>query len=338
MPNNLQNYRVNNQVLTNIAIGYAQAESCVEFVAPTVSINQRAKKITRFGRSMFVTTSTKRAPYADHKAIVTDGFDTYDLFLGQHSKKAVIALSEVEESENGDLGFDLKSFSLNRAVQAIEQGYEADLFSIITNPANYEAGNSVVISAANQLTAPGSDPEALVRANKNIVRLQTGQYPTRALISTDVYDALTLHPIFRDKLKYTSYQSVDLVMLANWLGLKEIKVAQRVEYDVNTGSFVDMFPSGTMVMWYDARDGQGYLGANDKTATSIFSSLPGQNGATPNFAYNFILRNGLQVTDFNFDDKNDTFYSIVRYDGSVVLTGIGDTGKASSGVLLTNLV
>jgi len=337
--NNLQQYRVNNRVLSNIAIGFAQAQSLVTFVAPTINVNTRAFKILRMGKASFAVGSTKRSPYQDHKEIYVDGYATDNIFLEQHTKKAVVAIEEVEEAENGDAQFDLQEYALQRAMYEIEQSYEKELYNLITNPANFEASNVVVVAPANRLSAAGSDPEALIRTNKTLVRLQTGQYPTRAIISEDVYVALTLHPEFREKIKHTSKDTTDLDLAASWLGLPGgIQVATRLELD-DDDNLIDMFPANTWLMWYDPRDGSSYQYKKDAdNGVGMFTPTPGINKATPMFAANFILREGLTVSDFKFNDKNDTLESIVRFYGSTNLMSIGNNKLSIAGVLLTSVV
>lgn len=338
MSGSLQSYRVNNKVNSEIAISYAQAESLVSFVFPTVGMNQRGGKFMRFGKSQFVTASTKRTPYANHKRTRVEGWETVDFFLEQHTKMVEVAIEEIEEAENGDAQIDLRAHALQQAMAEMEQSIEAEVYNLITTPANYEASNVVAVSAANKLTAAGSDPEALIRNNKLVVSGQIGLFPTRAIVGEDVYNALTLHPLFRERLKHTIPTAVTLDLVAAWLGLPGgIRVAQRRTL-ADDGSLEQMWPAETMLMWYDVRDGYGFLGSNDDGELNMFTPVPGISKSMPNFGYCFTLKEGLRVSDFEFERRNDCETAIIRADLSCVLTSVGDTNASNAGILLNNLL
>lgn len=333
----------NSPVLSQIATGYAQASSILNFVVPTVPVNSATYKYIRFGKSHFAATSTKRVSYADHKQLLVDGYDTVSLALEMHSKEAVYDAREAREALrggcNGDAVVDLEKFALERAVAAIELSLEIELHNLIVTPTNYEASNVVSVALPNRLTTAGSDPEALFRNLKSLLSNQIGQYPTRMVVSEDVYTALTLQETFRDRVKYTSAESNTLDMVAAWLGLPGgITVSLTKEYNPTTGLFQNIMPSGTAVMFYDVRDGSGFLGgSNDASATNVFRPQ-GLNGGLPNFGYHFLYGNGLQVSDFEYNRRNDTFSAIVAVENQIALTSVGDNNRSNAGILITNLI
>ena len=338
----LASFRINDAVLTEVAYGYTQAESCLPFIAPTVNVNSRSGKIIQFGKEQFAVSSTKRSPYAMHKRSKVSGYGTANFVLEQHTKAAEVAWEEIEEAEQNGCsgsGIDLKELAVLDAVERIAQSLESELFKLITTPGNYEPTNSVIVSAANKFTNPGSDPEALVRNWKSAVRKQIGAYPNKAVISEDVYNALSLHPIFRDRAKYTSMDAIDLDLIAAWLGLPGgIRVCQRLQLNPVTGALEDMFPAGTMVLFIDGTKPQGTRGATTEANQPLFKQLPGVSRATATFAQLYVLNGGIRVGAERVDEDNDTIVNTVRFDGAIVLPSVGDTLKSAAGMLVTNLV
>ena len=328
-------------VLTQLSYSAYQSVSLIPFVAPTVVVPTRSGRIITFGREQFAVRSTKRDPYANHKTMKVSGFSSKNAYiLEQHSQKAEVSWEEIREAENGAVNMDLKELAVMDAVAAIEQSLEQELYSLITRPGNYEAGLSVTVAAADQFSNAGSDPEATVINLKSEVRRAIGKYPTRAIISDDVYRSLILHPIFRDKQKYTTTQSSDLTDLANWFGLPGgIEVADRLKEDPATGELVDMFPGGTMLMFVDARDTRSSRGAQgDEKANNLYIPTPGIVQSTATFAQLYSLPEGLTVGQERINEDNDTVSNTVRFTGSIVLPSVGSTNRSAAGILLSGLV
>lgn len=339
MSTRLASFRINDAVLTEVAYGYAQADSCLPFIAPTINVSSRSGKIIQFGVEQFAVTPTKRTPYANHKRSKVSGYGTTNYILEQHTHAAEVAWEEIEEAENGEGAIDLKELAVLDATERIAQSLESELFSLITNPANFEPTNSVVVSAANQFSNGGSDPEALVRTWKSAVRQTIGRYPNKAVISEDVYNALALHPLFRERSQHTRLEQTDLDLLAAWFGLPGgIKVCQRLQLDPATGELVDMFPAGTMVLFIDGTAPAGSLGATTESMQPIFKQNPGIARSTATFAQLYVLKGGLRVGQERIDEDNDTIVHTVRMDASVILPSIGRNGLAAAGFVASGLI
>ena len=341
MPNSrLASLRVNDAVLTEVAYGYSQAESLIPFVAPTVNVNSRAGKVIQFGREQFAVVNTKRTPYAQHRRSKASGYGTLNYILEQHTHMAEISFEELQEAENGELGFDLKELAVMDATEKIAQSLELELISLITNPANFEPNLAITVAAANQFSNGGSDPEALVRTWKSEIRQTIGAYPNKAVISEDVYNALALHPEFRERTKHTQLQQTDLDLMAAYFGLPGgIRVAQRLEYDAATDSLVDMWGSGQMLLFLDGTVGKaGSLGGTTEANQPMFKQLPGVSRSTATFAQLYALQGGLSVNQEIIDYTNDTVGHLVRFDGSFVLPSVGSTQRSGAGMLISGLV
>ena len=340
MSNRLDAFRINDPVLTEVAYGYSQAESCIPFVAPTVNVSTRAGRILQFGKEQFAVSNTKRTPYANHRRNKVSGYNADAKFiLEQHTNVAEVAWEEIDEAANGDANIDLKEIAIMDSVERIAQSIEQEMYDLITNPANYEPTNVISVSAANKFSNGGSDPEALVRAWKSIVRRGIGAYPNKAIMSEDVYNALSLHPIFRERTKHTRLEQTDTDLLSSFLGLPGgIRVCTRLRLNPATGELEDMFPSGTMILFIDGTMKAGSLGATTEKNQPLFIQRPGVTRGMATFAQFYVLQGGLRVGAERIDEDNDTILHTVRFDGSIVLPSVGQNNRSAAGILINNLV
>lgn len=334
--NNLSNLRVNDPVITQVVHGYVQADSIADFVAPVVPVDVRAGKIIKFGKEQFVVTDTRRAP----GSLIQRVGSTYayeNFILQQHAVSGTVTEEEYQEAINGEARVDLRANAALRAANAIAQDWEAEVIERITNANAYETSNKAVLAGTAQFSDPGSDPEKTVQAWKEAVRAQVGVYPNSAVISSDVFNALKFHPVFRDRVKYTSQASINLEMLATWLDLPGgIKVAQRVKVDPATNTLVDMMPAGTMVLFY--KNSLGLVEANSGRPGTIFTPANGADRAMPSFAYTYQLRGYPVATKERFNEDHRVYLTDIIAEQQIVLTGLGNTGLVGAGFLATSVV
>lgn len=331
---NLSNARVVDPVITQVVHGYCQADSIADFVAPVVPVDVRAGKVIKFGKEQFTVSDTRRSPGTRIERVSTTyGYE--DFLLQQHARAGVITEEEYQEAMYGEAKIDLRVNAAKRAAAEIAQSWEAEVINSITNPSVYETSNTAALSGVAQFSDPGSDPERTVQSWKEAVRAQIGCYPNAAIISTDVYNALKFHPIFRDRVKYTSDASVNLAMLATWFDLTGgIRVAQRVKLNPATDKLTDMMPRGTFLTFYKG-DAEMVKQAG---LNAVFMPLNEADKAKPSFAYTYSLRGYPVATKERFDEDYRIYLTEVLVEQKIVLTGLGDTGKVGGGFLAQSVV
>ena len=342
MPNGrLSKYRINDQVLTDIALSYFQAEACAPFVAPTVNVPLRSGKIIRFPKDLFAVRDTRRSPYGYIERSRVIEYETSTFYLEQHAEAAVVSFEDYEEADEGDANINLKQIAVNQVMEVIAQSVEVETLDLIVDPANYEAGLAISATGAQKFTDSGSDPEAFVRSLKELVRSQIGVYPNSMIISTDVYNTLTLHPTFRERVKHTTPDNIDLDLLAAWFNLpRGIKVAQRLKVDEATGDLVDIFPNETLVLFYNPQAQAGGLGARGQSEANLpnFQPLYGMNRETAAFAYTYTLAGTPSVGQERVDLDYRIFINDVVLEAKPILVSIGDNDLSTAGVLVDSLL
>jgi hypothetical protein len=154
------------------------------------------------------------------------------------------------------------------------------------------------------------------------------------VIDTGTYNVLKFHPIFRDRIRYTSAGSVNLDMLAAWFDLpRGVMVAQRVFLDQESGDLVDFFTPGTAVLFY-APEGQMTKDANGAT----FMPLETSDRGVPSAFYTYQLSGYPVVESERYDPDAKIFLNDVIAEQSVIPVGLGQTGKVGAAFLANSVI
>lgn len=330
MPQNTQlgKLRVSDPVLTTIVHGYSQSESVAPFIAPVVPVTARSGKIVKFGKEQFSVITTRRAPGSTIQRIGV-AYSSENYTINQHAAAGEVSEEEYEEAVNSAAQIDLRTAAAIRASEAVMQSWEGEVIATIANPANYETSCTLALTGTDKISNPASDPEALVSDGKEAVRAQIGVYPNSAIISPKVFNKLKQHPIFRDRIKYTSEGSVNLDLLANWFDLpRGIKVAKRVYLDPTTELLRDFIGDVILLFYSPEAEAIG----------SGFLPQRGADKARPSFAYTYALNGYPIATPERYDPDRRVFVTDVIMEQSLNLVGLGETGKCGSGFLFTNVL
>lgn len=95
-----------------------------------------------------------------------------------------------------------------------------------TTAGNYPSDLKVTLAAADCWDQVGGDPVNVVKTAKLAIRLRTGKVANAMAISYTGFLALQESPVLKDRLKYTSGQSITSEQLKNLLGLQHLFVGK----------------------------------------------------------------------------------------------------------------
>lgn len=328
---NLGQLRVNDPVITQIVHGYVQADSIAPFIAPIVPVPVRSGNVIRFGKEQFAVVDTRRAPGSAINRVNTS-YTADPFFLTQHAVGGEVTEEAYQEALNGEARVDLRQNAALRAAETIAQSWESQVISTVTNAAAFETSCKVTLSGTAKFNNSASDPEITVQNAKEAVRAQVGVYPNRAVIDSGTYNALKFHPLFRDRIKYTSSASINLAMLATWFDLPGgIRVAQRVKLDPVTQLLSDIMPAGTMLLFYSP---EAEMPLNHGSGT-IFTPVNGADRAKPAFAYTYQLDGYPIAAPERFDEDRRVYITDVIAEQNIQLVGLGATGLVGAGYLIS---
>lgn len=213
-------------VLSNFARGYRNQELIAQRVAPVVNIPARNVRMLKFGKDSFRKYNTRRAPGTPVLALQY-GYASDPISLPQDALQALVP-DEVQDESRRVPGIDLAQGAVQMVMDVLDLGHEIETAGILRNSNAYDAGSKATLSGTDQWTNPSSDPKAMIKEAKAIVRRLIGRDPNKLTLGSDVFDALTDHPAIKDQFKYTSAQSITAQMLAQYLGLEEIIVGKAI--------------------------------------------------------------------------------------------------------------
>lgn len=322
---NLKQIRVIDPLLTNLAHGYINpVPGVADFIAPPVPVSMRSGQVLQFGKNDFAIRESKRAPGAEisrsnpeYKPVL---FSLYQDALGIE-----VPYEHIEEAGAANLP-QLQQMALNQVLNQLMLSWEAEVIGLATNAANFET--SLTSTPSVKWDAASGDPFKDVIAAKEAVRSQSAIYPNSMVLSPKVFHALQQNAKVREQFQPTSSRVVGLEDLAAYFGLSRgIRIAEKVKLNTD-GSFADLMADSALLFYAPP--------TNSVSGLSPSNSMLSMG--MPSFMYSYVHRNYPVVTPFRNDDDRRVVKSEVLYEHQAVITGIGMTGKAGAGYLLTDLL
>jgi hypothetical protein len=324
---NLDQVRIIDPVLTQLAQGYKNAEGVATFFAPAVSMNVRAGRTLVFGKEAFAAQNFLRAPGTNIQKIQNQ-FGTRSFSLRQEAISWEIAEEVASEAKNGAAQIDLRQYAAKDAANRLMQSWEVQVATIVTDDTQYEPGNVLDLGSynggADQFTAPTSDIEVLMDQAKEQVRSQIGIYPNKMVISPDAFNALKRNKRIRDFMQRGVL--VDEKTLAQIFGLDEIRVARRLKLNQATGALENIYSNIAVLFYHPSASTDGFMPALDA------------NYGNPAFAYTYTLSGYPIATPERFNVDRRVFTGDILVERSFELVGMGETGHCGSGFVFKNPV
>ena len=324
---NLDQVRVIDPILTQLAQGYKNAEGVATFFGPAVSMNTRAGRTLVFGKEAFAAQNFLRAPGSNIQKIQNE-FGTRSFSLRQEAISWEIAEEIAAEAKNGAAQIDLRQYAAKDAANRLMQSWEITVATAVTTAASYETSCRFDLatraSGADQFNQATSDVEVLIDEAKEAVRAQIGTYPNKMVISPDAFNALKRNKRIRDFMQRGIL--VNESTLANIFGLDEIRVARRLKLNQSTGSLENIY-NNVAVLFYQPS------GATDGFAPALDA-----NYGNPAFGYTYTLAGYPIATPERFNIERRVFTGDILVERSFELVGMGENGLVGAGAILTNVV
>ena len=324
---NLDQVRVIDPILTQLAQGYKNAEGVATFFGPAVSMNTRAGRTLVFGKEAFAAQSFLRAPGTNIQKIQNE-FGTRSFALRQEAISWEIAEEVAAEAKNGAAQLDLRQYAAKDAANRLMQSWEVTVAGAVTDSSAYETSCvfdlATRASGADQFNQATSDIEVLIDEAKEAVRAQIGTYPNKMVISPDAFNALKRNKRIRDFMQRGVL--VNEATLANIFGLDEIRVARRLKLNQTSGALENIY-NNVAVLFYQPSG-----------ATDGFAPAMDANYGNPAFGYTYTLAGYPIATPERFNIERRVFTGDILVERSFELVGMGQNGKVGAGAILTNVV
>lgn len=319
-----------NRHLTSFAQGYTNQQFVGEFVAPTVFVTERSGLFLQFDMSRFEQSNDTRSAGSTF-GVVDYSYEGKPYRLNPHGLKYTPALEEVEEANV--LNINLGEEGANLLMEKTMLNMEIERAEIATNPANYATNNTAALSGTSQVSNAACDLDALVNAAKGEVNAAIAKDPNVWLLSYEAFMAVTKLDIVKDKIKYTSRQSVTTDMLAEMYGFSKVVVGSALK-KTTTSSPPERVWGNTMVFCYTNPAAL----ASGRLPFSTEGGAPAVRRQQPSFAYQYMLQDRPQMTNRYWDESTDSWCWKIRSDRDTAIVGVDSAGKANSAFLYTNVV
>ena len=235
MSDQLKNLRVVDEVLTNIARGYSNANFIGTQLFPVIKVSKEGGKIPQFNAEAFRIYNTERAIRAKSNRISPDGRSTIDYVLTEHDLEYPMDYREIEE--------DISNLELHAATvtsEGISLRLEKMIADLSQNPVNYPDSNKASVSASDKFTEPSSNPFEIIDTAREAVRSKIARYPNTIILGASSFAALKNHPSVLDRIKYTSHSILTEQLLRQLLDVENLHVGKAV-YVNDDGEFIDVW-------------------------------------------------------------------------------------------------
>lgn len=321
--------RVQDVVLTRVIHGYRQQQFIGPMFLPIVPVTTRTGRVVQFGKEIFNVYNTRRAPGDTIKRFQTQ-YSNSQYELVQDAIAAEVPVEIYEEANNGQARINLRNRSARSAMGSVMLNMEIECAKVIQDSSSYETANTVTLSGTDRWDDySNSNPSVAVRNWKEAVRDQIGVEPTRLGMSAKVFHKLAEHPLIKDKLKYTSKESLTPAMLAAlWEFSGGVYIGKGKKLGTDGVTLSDIWSKN---VWL------AYVPEDAPTETGTVPAS-GMAKETPSFGYIYQLENYPMAEPEKYDDDKRVYFYTVVNEHIPKLTGLGGTGKVGAGFLATTVI
>lgn len=219
----LSDLREQDEVLTNLAVGYKQGAFIGERIAPVVFTDKEGIKVPKYGKGAFVEYDTERAVGADSNVITLDSGTYMPVVLEEHDLAAGVDYREQHESR-----FDEHAKAMRRVVAGIQLRQEREIAHLIQSKASYLPSH-VKDASASKWSATGTDIQEMIATAKETVRQSCGVKPNVLVLGASVYHQLTLNANLRGLVASGEHKTLlNHDLLKTLLDVEDIIVGEAV--------------------------------------------------------------------------------------------------------------
>ena len=211
-------------VLTNLALGYKQADFIAERIMPVVYTDKEGIRVPVFGKGSFVEYETERAVGAASNVITLDSPSYMPVVLEEHDLAVGVDYREQAESQ-----YDERAKATRRVVRGVQLRQEIETAKLVTSKAAYQSGHSQDLANTKKWSDGTSDPMEDIANAKETVRAACGVSPRVLVVGARVLHALTKHDGLRGALGANERKTLlSVEQVKNLLDLDDIIVGAAV--------------------------------------------------------------------------------------------------------------
>ncbi|GAB0057421.1 hypothetical protein SIID45300_01749 [Candidatus Magnetaquicoccaceae bacterium FCR-1] len=250
MPMNLQQVRVVDPVLANLAQGYVHPEHVGHKLFPAVPVQVSGGQVLEFGRESFKLYNVRRAPGAATKRI-SFGYLGKAFALTQHSIEVPVPREHQRDASRVP-GVDLGQRAVNLGMRSLALNLEHEQAQLATTAGNYDSNHKLALTGTDKWSdGAHSNPGANIEAGREAIRASVGIYPNTLLLSASAFAALKYHPQVIERIKYTGRDSVTPEMIGTLWDIPTVAVGKAVVTD-DAGVNTDVWGNNAILAYVPA--------------------------------------------------------------------------------------
>lgn len=218
--------RVIDPIQTERARGYTNSEYVGGLIFPRVFVDTYGGKIIQFDDANFKPAKTGRAP-GTAVSKKQAGYSGEPYVITSRAVDAVVPKENKLDAQNGP-GIDLQSDTVDLVADTMALEMEIKQSALVRTTANLQVGNYVTLSGTSRWTQSTATITADIKAGREAIRRRIGRYPNTCIISPSAFNACDEQASIRDRLKYTSKDTLTEEMLAGLFNVQTLRVGAAV--------------------------------------------------------------------------------------------------------------
>jgi hypothetical protein len=208
-------------LLTSISVQFQPAPDgyLADMVLPPVPVVRESASFWVYDKSRFDVPDSKRAPRADYNRI--DWNVTTDNYLAQ--QYGLEGEIDDQERKNAAAPLDLDVDTTEIVTDMVLNNREKRIVDLVMATANI-AQNTTLGGTSQWSDQINSDPLADIKLARTTIFTSTGYRPNRQAMGFLVFEALKIHPVIKEIIKYTERAIVTAQLLAAVFEVEEVLV------------------------------------------------------------------------------------------------------------------
>ena len=231
----LSNIRAVDPVLSNLAVGYHNAEYIADGIFPLAPVPKEGGRIPKHTKQSFKSAATERALRANSNRLEPEDRGFIDFTLEEHDLSVPMDYREGQDQND----FDVEAANSFLAVEGISLRREKIAADLAFNPANFAASNKLAVTSTDKWSATGtSNPIAQITTGREQVRKSIAKRPNVIAMGASAFNLAANHPKVLERLTYTQLGVITPQLLAAILQVDEVIVGDAISVsdDGNTTS------------------------------------------------------------------------------------------------------
>lgn len=233
-------------ILSNISVAYIPKQEMyiASRVFPQVPVDHQTDKYWKYTKADWFRDEARRRADASESSGsgYTLGTDSYSCDVYAHHKD-IGDKTRANADKGLNLAEDATRFVTTRLLLRQELQFVSDAFTTGvwgTDVTGATTGNGTTTRTYWSDYA-NSDPIEDVEDAKETILKNTGYMPNVLVIGYQVWRKLKNHPLFVDRIKYTSSEAISKQIIARYFEVDEILVAQSIYVSSKEGASTDTF-------------------------------------------------------------------------------------------------